>query len=153
MLFRSRLIALLSLYQHGHEVGRYISTERLIEDSRDDYYEALRASSEGWHHGRHDLTPWLVYFLAIVRRAYGELERRAGEVRAPRGAKTQLVLAAVEGFSGPFRLADLEQRCPGVSRDMIRRILRDQSRAGKLSCVGRGPGARWARKGTTPKRG
>lgn len=83
----ARLLALVALYQQGHEVGRFISTEKLIEDSRDDYYQALRASSEGWHQGRHDFTPWLVYFLSIVRRAYVELEKRAGEVRAPRGAR------------------------------------------------------------------
>src|SRR5436305_15073915 len=51
----SRLLTLLALYQHGYQVGRYISLERLVEESREDYYEALRRSSEGWHEGRHDL--------------------------------------------------------------------------------------------------
>ena len=34
----SRLLTLLALYQHGYEVGRYISLERLIEESRESYY-------------------------------------------------------------------------------------------------------------------
>ena len=71
----SRLLTLLALYQHGYEVGRYISLERLIEESRADYYDVLRHSSEGWHEGRHDLLPWLNYFLSIVKRAYRELEQ------------------------------------------------------------------------------
>lgn len=74
----SRLLTLLALYQHGYEVGRYVSLERLIEESRAEYYDALHRSSEGWHEGRHDLLPWLNFFLTILKRAYRELER-AGE--------------------------------------------------------------------------
>ena len=33
----SRLLALLALYQHGYEVGRYISLERLVEEAKEDY--------------------------------------------------------------------------------------------------------------------
>jgi Fic family protein len=71
----SRLLTLLALYQHGYEAGRYVSLERLVEESRAEYYEALHRSSEGWHEGRHDLLPWLNFFLTILKRAYRELER------------------------------------------------------------------------------
>jgi Fic family protein len=149
----SRLLTLLALYQQGHDVGRYISTERLVEATREEYYEVLALSSRGWHEGRHDILPWLIYFLSIVRRAYRELERRAGDVKAPRGAKTHLVEAAIDGFAGDFTLSDIERQCPGVSRDMIRHVLRALSAAGRLHCRGRGPGARWARKGKVPTKG
>ena len=52
----SRLLLLLQLYHFGYEVGRYISIERIIEQSKDRYYETLEQSSQGWHEGRHD--PW-----------------------------------------------------------------------------------------------
>lgn len=149
----SRLLALLALYQHGYEVGRYVSTERLIEESRDDYYAALRRSSEGWHRGRHDFAPWLAYFLSIVRRAYVTFESRAGDVRAPRGAKTRLVTDAIAGLTGPFTIGFLERQCPGVSRDMIRLVLRDLKANGLVGATGRGPGARWAKKGKIPTKG
>ena len=68
----SRLLTLLALYQHGFEVGRYISLERLVEESREDYYGVLLLSSQGWHEGRHDLIPWLGYFLTVLKRAYKE---------------------------------------------------------------------------------
>jgi len=71
----SRLLTLLALYQHDFEVGRYISLERLVEESRTDYYEVLQLSSQGWHEGRHDLLPWLNYFLTILKRAYREWEK------------------------------------------------------------------------------
>lgn len=143
----ARLLALLTLYHHGHEVGRYVSLERVVEEAKDDYYEALRRSSEGWHEGRHDVLPWLNYFLGVVRRAYREFEERAAQVKTARGAKTALVEAAIGGFPGDFTLADLERACPGVSRDMIRRVLRDRQKAGAVMCLGRGPGAAWKKKG------
>jgi Fic family protein len=65
----SRLLTLLALYQHGHEVGRYVSLERLTEEAKEDYYDALHRSSQRWHEGKHDLVPWMNFFLAIIRRA------------------------------------------------------------------------------------
>jgi Fic family protein len=147
----SRLLTLLALYHHGIEVGRYISLERLIEESKEDYYAVLQQSSTDWHTGRHDILPWLNYFMAIVRRAYVQFEERAGQVKSPRGAKTDLVQAAIEGADGAFTIAELEQRCPGVSRDMIRHVLRNLQKQGLVECQGRGPGAKWRRKGNTSK--
>ncbi len=139
----SRLLTVLALYHHGIEVGRYISLERLIEESKEDYYAVLQSSSAGWHEGKHDLLPWLNYFLAIVRRAYVYFEERAGQVKSPRGAKTALIEAAITGLVGEFGLADVERICPGVSRDMVRRVLQQMQRGGKIECLGKGRSAKW----------
>jgi Fic family protein len=103
------LLTLLGLYQHGYEVGRFISLKRLVEESRDDYYEALRKSSEDWHEAKHDLISWLNYFLGVLRRAYREFEQRAGELKSPCGAKTVLVETAIDAFPGEFTLGNLER--------------------------------------------
>jgi Fic family protein len=140
----SRLLTLLALYQHGYEVGRYISLERLIEEAKEDYYHVLQQSSQRWHDSKHDLLPWLNHFLAIARRGYGEFENRAGQVKAPRGAKTALVEAAIDAQSGLFSVAEIQQACPGVSLDMIRLLLQ-RLKGTKVECVGRGHTARWRR--------
>jgi Fic family protein len=139
----SRLLILLALYQHGYEVGRYISLERLVEELKEDYYRVLQESSQGWHDGKHDLLPWLNYYLAIIRRAYIEFEQRAGQIKSPRGAKAELVLAAIRRQPGDFRLIDIERECPGVGREWIRSLLSDLKTAGEVTCQGKGPGARW----------
>jgi Fic family protein len=149
----SRLLTVLALYHHGFAVGRYISLERLIEESKEDYYAVLKDSSTGWHGGKHDLLPWLNYFLAVVRRAYVQFEERAGQVKSPRGAKTALIEAAVADFVGHFGIADVERACLGVSRDMVRRVLQAMQRGGQVECLGKGRGARWRKKGTNSKRG
>ena len=41
----SRLLTLLMLYREGYNVGKYISIEKLIENSKETYYDALQNSS------------------------------------------------------------------------------------------------------------
>lgn len=72
----SRLLTLLTLYHLGHDVGRYVSLERIIEQSKESYYEALQTSSVGWHDDSHDVMPWFQYFLSTVHTAYREFEER-----------------------------------------------------------------------------
>jgi Fic family protein len=72
----SRLLTLLTLYHLGHNVGRYISLERIIEQSKESYYEALQTSSLGWHDASHDIMPWFHYFLSTIHTAYRECEER-----------------------------------------------------------------------------
>jgi Fic family protein len=142
----SRLLWLLQSYQLGFEVGRYISFERLVEQNKERYYETLEKSSQGWHEGKHDPWPYINYVLFILKTAYTEFAERVGETKAPRGAKTDQVLAAIQQFAGEFSVAQLELRCPGVSRDMVRRVLREQQATGIIECQGRGPAAKWRKK-------
>ncbi len=142
----SRLLLLQQCYHLGYEVGRYISIERLIEENKERYYETLEQSSQGWHDAKHDPWPYVNYILYILKSAYRELEQRVGQMQSPRGAKTGLVESAIKRLSEEFTLTDIEQACPGVSRDMIRKILRGLQASGEVECVGRGPGARWKKK-------
>ena len=143
----SRLLLLLQCYHLGYEVGRYISLERLIEQNKARYYETLEQSSQGWHEGKHDPWPYINYLLFILKTAYKEFAERVGDIKAPRGAKTDQIVAAIGRFVGEFTVSQLEQACPGISRDMIRRVLREQQAAGVIECQGRGPAARWRKKG------
>lgn len=139
----SRLTLLLACYHLGYEVGRYISLERLIEDNKDRYYETLEMSSSGWHEGKHDPWPYINYVLFILKAAYREFEERVGQVTSPRGAKTELVTAAVQRAAPTFRVADIQRECPGVSLDLIRQVLKGMQAGGLVECLGRGRDAQW----------
>ncbi|MDP2896729.1 MAG: Fic family protein [bacterium] len=149
----SRLLLLVQCYHLGYEVARYISIERLMEENKERYYETLEESSRDWHEGKHNLWPYINYLFFILKSAYGELEGRLGQVAEPRGAKTQIVQNALARFPGEFSVAELERSCPTVSRDMVRRVLRDLQKAGQVECLGHGPGARWRKKGNVLKKG
>ncbi len=139
----SRLLMLLALYQHGYEVGRYISLERLVEESKEDYYRVLQECSQGWHDGNHEFLPWLNHYLATIRRAYVEFEQRAGSVKAPRGEKTAAVLAAIDRQISAFRVRDLQSECPGVGLDLIRKLLAHLKMEKKVRALGTGRSAQW----------
>ena len=139
----ARLLTLQLLYRSGYEVGRYISLERVIEESRETYYEALEASSKGWHDARHDALPWTAYLWGVLLRAYREFEERVGTIRTGRGAKTDLVEQAVARRTRAFGIAEIEAECPGVSREMVRHVLQRLRDEGRLAVEGSGRGARW----------
>ncbi len=142
----SRLLLLLTAYHLGIEVGRYVSLERLIEENKERYYETLQLSSQGWHEGKHDPWPYIGYLLYIVKKAYDEFERRAGQTKALRGAKSEMVGDAIARQAGTFSVADLQRACPGVSIDMIRHVLK-ALRGTQVECLGTGRAARWRRVG------
>jgi len=143
----SRLLTLLALYQNGYEVGKYISLERIIEQSKETYYEALRKSSCRWHEAKHEVEPWLCYFLGTINSAYREFEQRAVGIKSARGAKTENVIQAINDQAGEFSVSEIERLCPAVSRDMIRTVFRQLQRQKKIVCLGRGQSAKWKRIG------
>ena len=141
----SRLLTLLALYHHGYGVGRYVSLERLVEETKESYYDSLKMSSAAWHQGRHDVMPRFNYFLSTLRRAYREFEDRAGRERPARGSKAGLIEYALANVQSPFGIADLERLCPNVSRDMIRVVMNRWRDEGRIEVLSRGRDAKWRR--------
>ena len=139
----ARLLTLQLLYHFDYAVGRFISLERIFEESKESYYETLEASSRHWHEGRHDVMPWLDYFWGTLLRAYREFEQRVGTLERGRGAKGGRVRAEILRRTLPFSISDIEEACPGVSRDTVRLVLRAMKTEGLISPTGRGRGAKW----------
>ena len=139
----SRLLTLVALYQHGFQVGKYISLERIIEQSKETYYESLNKSSQGWFKAKYNTFPWFNYFLGTVLGAYREFEERAGTVKPSRGAKTGFVEAAIDKQLGEFSISDIERACPSVSRVMIKKVLLQMQTNKKIKCLGKGQSAKW----------
>lgn len=150
----SRLLTVLLLHQAGYTVGRYISIERLIEESKETYYEVLRVSSQRWHEGKHSLKPWWEYSLGVLIGAYEEFEERLGMIAKSRGTKTAIVEETIKNLPRTFSISDIERLSPSVSRDMIRVILNRLRKEGFLNCKGTGRGAVWEKRGNNlPKHG
>ena len=143
-----RLLTLMLLYQAGYEVGRYISLERIIEESKETYYEVLLKSSHGWHEAKHDLRPWWNYFLGTLIAAYREFEERVGTITTAKGAKREMVQQAVKRLPDRFRIAELQRVCPSVSYPTLKRALEELKRQKKVRCLGKGRDAQWERIGS-----
>lgn len=146
----ARLLGLLLLYRAGYEVGRFVSLEKAIEGSRESYYDTLYRSSQGWHEERHDLNPWVEYFLGVLVASYREFEQRAGRLTTARGAKTHMILEAIRRLPDGFRIVDVEQACPNVTREMIHHVLAQLKRSGKIVSHGAGRGAVYRKHDNNP---
>ncbi len=142
----ARLLTLLLLYHFDYQVGKYISLERIFEESKEGYYETLEYCSQGWHESKHDVLPWLNYFWGALIRSYKEFEERVGTIGTGKGSKTDQVKEAIARRINPFAISDLETECPGVSRDMIRNVLRQLRDEGFIVAQGKGRGAKWKKK-------
>ncbi|CAN5548115.1 Fic family protein [soil metagenome] len=142
----ARLLTLLALYQDGYTVGRYVSLERLVIETRASYYESLQAAGHGWHEDRHDIWPWLEYLLGVILAAYREFEQRVGSVSGGRGAKTAAIEQFVrDGIAEEFTIADVRNAAPGASDSMIAKVLARLRDEGIIASLGTGRSARWRR--------
>lgn len=138
----SRLATTLLLQAHGFQVSRYVSLERLVEQSKEDYYRVLAECSQGWHEGKNELVPWCNYFLSVLRSAYKEFEQQIESTEA-RPAKSDLVKQTVLAQVEQFTLGDLGAQLPAASSQLIKKVLAELKRQGKIRLAGRGRGARW----------
>jgi Fic family protein len=140
----ARLVTLLLLYQCGHDVGRYISLERLINESRESYYEALRRSTVGWHDGRHDIWPWVDYLLGTFSAAYREFGDRLS-MAAGHGSKQPAIRDFVRNRAvAEFTLDDVRAATP-ASDPLIKKVLGELRAAGAIELIQRGRYARYRR--------
>ena len=142
----SRLLTLLVLHRHGYEVGKYISLERIFEDSKESYYKTLEESSKDWHEAKHNPFPWMEYFWGVIIKAYKEFEEKVvliKETVGGKGSKAEQIKLAIRNKIGPFSISDIEKDCPGISRDMIRHVLRQLRDEGKIQSQGIGRSAKW----------
>ncbi len=143
----ARLMTVLALYHHGYEVARYISLEKLIEQTKEGYYDTLYRASQGWHESDHDPLPWIDFWLSILLGAYRELETRMGAVTSSHATKTDIVITAIDQMIGPFSISELQKACPDVSRVWIKSVLDQLKRDNRLELTGKGRSARWRKTG------
>jgi len=146
MPFLPPILTLLLLYHFDYQVGRYISLERIFEESKESYYETLEKSSQEWHQGQHNLLPWMTYFWGVLLRAYKEFEGRVGALTTGKGNKAHHIRLTIENMIGLFSISDIERACPSVSRDTIRLVLRQLRDEAMIVSEGKGRGAKWMKK-------
>ncbi len=64
------------------------------------------------------------------------------------GGEFALVRSVVESRVLPFSISEIAKDCPGVSRPTIRRVLERRRDEGLVEVKGKGPGARWHKRGS-----
>ena len=134
----SRLLTLLLLYQNEYIVGRYISLEKLIEHTKDNYYEALQESSKEWMEDKNDYAPFVEYILGIITAAYREFFDRAQIVEEKKVSKPDRIEELIKNHLGTITKAEIVDATPGISTTTVQRTLTELVKAEKIIKIGNG---------------
>lgn len=134
----SRLLTLLLLYRSGYIVGKYISIEKMIESTKETYYETLQASSAGWHEEENDYIPFVSYVLGIVVASYREFSSRVKLLTTAGLTKADRIGEIIKQTIGTITKAEIMKKCPDVSQITIQRALIELQEQEKIIKIGGG---------------
>lgn len=135
----SRLLTTLLLEKAGYDVARYISIERLIEDNKALYYDALAASSAGWDENQNIEAPFIRFMLGTTLAAYRQLEQRTLIDSSTRPISKQARIAALfQQRPGVIKKSDIQSNCPDISEVTVKRTLSQLVGCGAIEKTGAG---------------
>lgn len=134
----SRLLTLLLLYRSGYIVGKYISIEKLIEQTKEIYYESLQLSSAGWHDNKNDYEPFVKYMLGVIVAAYREFSSRVSLLTTQGMSKPDRVKEIIRATLGPITKTEILTKCPDISQVTVQRALADLVDKGDIVKLGGG---------------
>ena len=134
----SRLLTLLLLYRAGYIVGMYISIEKLIEQTKETYYETLQESSYNWHEEENDDAPFVRYMLGVIVAAYRDFSSRVQLLVTSGMSKPERVREVIRGSIGKMTRAQIMEKCPDISRVTVERALTYMVKKGEILKIGGG---------------
>ncbi|MBQ8749189.1 MAG: Fic family protein [Clostridia bacterium] len=121
----SRLLTLLLLYKHKYNVGKFISIEKIIEETKDKYYDSLKASSANWTNGTNNPTEFIKYMLSVILKCYRDFETRADILLEKKLKALNQVQDIIKTKIGKFTKADIVVLCPTLSETTVERCLKE----------------------------
>lgn len=134
----SRLLTLLLLYRAGYIVGKYISIEKLIETTKEQYYDSLQQSSQGWHANENDYEPFTKYMLGVLAGAYREFSSRVELLTTQGMSKSDRVRALIKDTVAPVTKKEILEKCPDISQVTVQRALAELVESGEALKIGGG---------------
>ena len=134
----SRVLTLLLLYKSGFIVGKYISIEKIIEETKETYYEALQDSSIGWHDNNNDYKPFVNYMLGVIVSAYKEFESRVKLVANTKLSKPERIREIIKAHIGTITKAELLEINPDISDTTVQRALAALLKKNEIKKIGGG---------------
>ena len=134
----SRLLTLLLLYRAGYIVGKYVSIEKLISDSKETYYEVLQDSSYGWHEGTNDYGPFVRYLLGVIVAAYRDFSSRVQLLTTSGISKPDRIREIIKGHIGKVTKSEIMAMCPDISQVTVQRALAELLNNNEITKIGGG---------------
>ena len=142
----SRLLSLLLMYKNGFDISKYVSFEEQINLSKENYYEALRLSSIGWHENTNDYIPFMENFLFTLYLCYKELDKRFVTLKSGKVSKINRVEETIMASFLPISKKEIENLLPDISVTTIEKVLSNMLKEGKITKIGTTNNAKYIKK-------
>jgi len=133
----SRLLTTLLLYKSGYLIGKYISLEKKIQITKQEYYRSLNQSSKKWIENENDNTSFIKYLLGTILSAYRDFENRVNVV-CKKMSSFEMVEKAVNSKLGKFTKNGILELCPEIGRASVENALKKLCDDGKIEKHGAG---------------
>lgn len=141
----SRVLTNLLLLRSGYQFIQYVSHEQIVERRKDEYYIALRKSQETFKTDHDTISPWLNFFLSVVKeqatKALSYLEEeKVEDTLSPKQFEVWKYLSSV-GEAAPGEIAKATGIVPVTVSQALDRLIE----IGKVKRIGRGRGTRYVK--------
>lgn len=137
----ARVLTTLLLLRTGYAYVPYSSLERIVEESKDEYYRSLRRAQATLDKSEAQLGDWILYFLRCLAKQKEILERKLGRERLmdPLSPLDNQLIGLVRDH-GRLTLASAA-KITGANRNTLKLHLRQLVDNERLILLGRGRGA------------
>ena len=132
----SRLLTLLLLYKHGFDIGRFISIENVINESKDQYYRVLQESSINWHENQNDYYPFITYMIQVLYKCYQKLDTNVISQIDNKMTKTERIEYVLMNSIVPTSKAEIIDKLPDISTKTIELVISNLLKNKKINKIG-----------------
>ena len=141
----SRILTSLLLLRAGYEYVPYASLENVIEQTKEDYYRALRATQGTLRTDSVDWQPWIDYFLGALRSQKRLLNEKIKREKILLDSLPPLSLEILDIARTQGRVTVAEAaKITGTSRNTVKDHLKALTESGRLARHGAGRGTWYA---------
>ena len=137
----SRILTTLLLLKAGYSYVPYSSLESVVEDSKEDYYLALRQTQGTIRTEAPNWQPWIMFFMRALQQQKRRLEKKVEREKLMQAALPELAVTILDHAKehGRVTIGDVI-RATGASRNTLKDYLKRLVEQGHLLQHGKGKG-------------
>ncbi len=138
----SRLLTTFLLLQQEYLFVQYVSFEKVIEDSKKNYYKTLMEGQKNRYTDKEKIDNWILYFLDSMRILIKRLEKKYEIYRDTKiylNHRQKLIKNLIIKYQ-PMKIGDLMKHLKGFSRNTIKKDLSYLRNEKILKTIGKNKG-------------
>ena len=139
------MLTLLILYRSGYIVGKYLSIEMIIENTKETYNEVLYDSSIGWQEENNRYFTFVKYYLEVILRAYKEFSTRVELFQDRSLTKQERIRKLFDDTLQKLSKRVILEKCPDISTSTVEVALASLLKEGYIIKTGAGKNTAYIR--------